>query len=431
MAESVEIVSLEGGELKVPESLGKHREVVLALPLSRLLVKVVRVSAENLEDVEGFVTPVMKAMSPFPDEPLFVSCETLRETEDGRVVLALAIPEGSMDDVAGALDGANLSVTRIAPISFGRLPAILPQFAEAPLRRLLLVGSADCLSVFVLDGDLIVAIRAISPGGDVARELMLSMLEAEAFNGPKPLAETVLAGDMSAWPIPESSPFAKSVRTLENQGDEKAGLAMEGEISGRVDALPESWREVLGETRFKRKMTVFFSCAAVVFLVALSVLVGTPWIYSSRTARSKAGRTEQTRRYNAVKAKKDQVEAVKSISDRNRGGLESLRAVLASLMDRDPAKAISLERWDFTRNEKLALRGYSEGDDQKPILRLKEGLSAITLADISGDEDDSEEPFFTNVELKKNIQKNATRTQGARWEFEIECSFKPEDGGEF
>lgn len=427
MAESVQIAWLEGGELRLPESVGKHREVVLALPLSRLIARVVRIPAANLDDPEGYLASAMKPLSPFPDEPLTVGSETLRETEDGRVVLAAALPEGSADDIAGALDGAGVNVTRIDALAFGRLHLALPKFAASgdAKRRLFLSADADCLSVFVLDDDIPVAVRAISPGGDVARELTLCLLEAESFAGPSPLFEIAACGDIAAWSVGGFvDSFGVPVRDLGGAGDAVAGVAARAATPGTLDALPESWRTVLEETRFKRRMTVAFSVAGFALLVALAVLVGTPWVYGSRTERSRRSRADQTRRYEQVKKTMDQVDAVKAISDLNRGGLETLRAVVTALAAADVNSAVSLERWEFRRNEKLSFRGYSQGDDQTPIWRFKEALSAMTLDQISGREEDAGIPFFTNVESKKTVLRNASKAQDKRWEFEIECSFE-------
>ena len=101
MAETIQVVAYEGGELR---SLGSEivpGEAVLALPLSRLVVKMVRVSGD--EDAVAAASGILSAISPLPDEPLTVSCETVRETEKGRVVLAAALPEGAADDIADAL----------------------------------------------------------------------------------------------------------------------------------------------------------------------------------------------------------------------------------------------------------------------------------------------------------------------------------------
>ena len=277
MAESVQIASLQGGELLVPQSGGKVQEVVLALPLSRLLVKIIRVPAENREDPVAYATPLLKAMSPYPDEDLSVSCEILEETESGLVVLAAALPEESAEDVATALDDSGLSVTRIDALTFGLLEDIFAKLPadERPVRRLVLVGGADCLSALVLDGRLPVAIRALSAGGDLVRELTLLLLEAEEFAGDVPLGEVLTVAGAAADGLEVLAP----VRALEGVGDALEGVAKRSQTPGTVNALPASWRAVLDETRFKRKMGFGFGLAAAVWLLAVAVIVGIPKYY--------------------------------------------------------------------------------------------------------------------------------------------------------
>ena len=182
MAESIQIVAYTGGELRVLSGGIDPGEAVLALPLSRLVVKMVRV-AEG-EDPVAVATPVLAALSPFPDEPLTVSCETVSETEKGRVVLAAALPESASDDIADALDAAKLNVTRVDVLALGELRALWGQLGSGG-RRLVLLKGADCMSLFVLDDDVPSAVRAITSEGDLRREVMLSLLEAEDFSGGK------------------------------------------------------------------------------------------------------------------------------------------------------------------------------------------------------------------------------------------------------
>ena len=118
MPRDYQIAVFEDGELHVVRAGSPGREAVLALPLSRLLAKMVRVAAG--EDPVAAATPVLQAMSPFPDEPLTVSCETVRTRDDGSsVVLAAALPESATDDIAEALDAQKLSVTRVDLLALG------------------------------------------------------------------------------------------------------------------------------------------------------------------------------------------------------------------------------------------------------------------------------------------------------------------------
>ena len=108
--------------LRVLASGEKSREAVLALPLNRLLVTMVRVAPD--EDPVAVSEPILKAMSPFPDDALTVSCEIVRDDEKGRVVIAAALPESAADDIGEALDAEKLSVVRIDSLVLGQLRGI-------------------------------------------------------------------------------------------------------------------------------------------------------------------------------------------------------------------------------------------------------------------------------------------------------------------
>jgi Tfp pilus assembly PilM family ATPase len=98
MVKEARIAAFVGNEMHYLQTGENSHEAVLALPLNRLLVKMVKVPADA-EAVE-FCTSVLQEINPFPDEPLSVSCETVRETDEGSVVIAAALPEGSTDDIA-------------------------------------------------------------------------------------------------------------------------------------------------------------------------------------------------------------------------------------------------------------------------------------------------------------------------------------------
>ena len=138
MAESVQIAVFEGGNLSVVQAREKDPEVVLALPLNRLLVKMVRVPAENREDPVAYATPILQAMSPYPDEPLTVTCETVGETEAGLTVIAAALPESAADDIGAALDAGKYSATRIDALALGQLRELWGALDDgrADIRRL-------------------------------------------------------------------------------------------------------------------------------------------------------------------------------------------------------------------------------------------------------------------------------------------------------
>ena len=399
MADSVQIAVFEGGELKVHKGSDESREAVLALPLSRLLVKMVKVPAEQREDPVSVAAPVLQAMSPFPDEPLTVSCETVRETEAGLCVLAAALPESAADDIGEALDGAKLTLTRVDATALGRIAELWPQLNDGRtgVRRLLLMREADCLSLFVLDDDHPSAVRALSFESDLKREVMLSLLEAEEFGGPAELAEVVTVGEIDAGALSSFAP----VRAVSADPESVAGLAARAADPATLDVLPASWREMLEETRFKAKLVRNLSIAVGVWVLVMAVLLGVPFVYGLMTDHQKSLSREHAAKYREVKEMKEKLDLVKKYSDHSRGALEILKAVSDRLPD-----GVELNSWTFKHEEGVRFAG--ESVDAAGVYTLKNRLL--------------EAEVFAEVNLT-----GPSAGKGGKQKFDIDCRYEREE----
>ncbi len=451
MAEEVQIAAFEGGSLNVHGTGEKSREAVLALPLNRLLLKVIRVPAEYRDDPIAYATPQMQAMSPFPDDPLTVSYEVVSDdSAEELVVLAAALPENATDDLGDALDEAKLNITRVDALALGRLRMLWGQLnikgeGERDLtRRVILLPSVDCISVFVLDDDDLCAVRAISHTHDLTREIMLSLLEAEDFNGPMPLAEIILVedaltdtkppvgeisfgGDASeagdtATEDDESKPqkleisteqlaTLASVRTLNVPDDSVRGVVERSLDPSTFNALPEAWREMLEESRFKTKLRNFLITAGVIWALIMGVLFGVPFVYGFMTDHQKSLSKEHARRYNEVKEMREKVRLVQKYSDHARGALEILKAV----SDRLP-EGVELNNWSFRRDEGVRFSG--EAVDAPSVYTLKDRLLETKLEGADG----SEEPLFKEVLLT-----GPSAGRGGKQRFDIDCKYETEE----
>lgn len=376
MREETKVAAFEGGELHELASESSSREVVLALPLSRLLVKMVRVPTG--EDAVVVATPILKALSPFPDDPLAVSCETVREGVDAKIVIAAALPESSADDIAEALDGKKLNVVRIDALAIGALRKIWGELnVEDGKRRLVILNSSDCRTLIVLDGDQPSSIRAVENEADLQRETWLSLLEAEDFSGPKELAETL-------------------ERTVSLE-DSMLGIRERVGEEGGLDALPDSWREVLEESRFKTKLKRNLLIAGGFWLLIMAVLFGVPFGYGLMTDHVKSLSKAHAKQYKAVADKKAKTELVRKYSDHARGALEIMKAV----SDRLPA-GVTLSDWRFTRDDGITIKG--ETDDKDEAYQLKDRLVEMDV--------------FQVVDL------GSVNYQGGRHKFEITCEYE-------
>ena len=229
MKKEVQVVAWESGELRSFAPIQKGSECVLALPLTRLLLKMVRVKQD--EDPVEVATPILKAANPFPDDELTVSYETICETETERIVIAAALPESAVDDIADELDAKKLVITRIDALILAQVRTAWNLFnASDGRRRLLRFKSPDCTTLMVIDGDNPASIHAITDESELKLAETLALLEAEDFNGPKELAETI---DI------EQASFDNILHAVAERTEE----------DGTLNALPLSWREVMQEDR--------------------------------------------------------------------------------------------------------------------------------------------------------------------------------------
>ena len=417
MVKEVQVAAFEGGKLRVLATGENGREAVLALPLSRLIVKMIRVPAD--QEPTAFSTPILQELSPYPDEPLTVSCETVSESSEEKIVIAAALPESSVDDVAEALDAAKLNVTRIDALEFGALRGLWSQIdvADTPRvgtpRRLILLEGLDCVSLIVLDKDRPSAIRAITDVGELKREVTLSLLEAEDFGGGLELKEVLVVkrdrsdegNEKQDDPFAALSTFAP-VRELTIGGDAAlVGVAERSAEAGSLDASPASWKEVLDETRFKTKMVKYLAMAGGFWLLVMSVLFGVPMVYGFMTDYQKGLCKEHRRQYEAVKAMKGKVDLVRKYSDHARGALEIMKA----LSDRLP-EGIELNSWSYKREDGVRVSG--EADNANDVYKFKDLMIEL------GDDD----RVFGSVEL---IGPSAGK--GGKQKFDIDCRYQGEE----
>ena len=389
MQKEPKVAAFEGGALRYLASEASSREVVLALPLSRLIVKMLRVPAE--QDVVEFATPVLKSLSPFPDDPLAVSCEIVRESEKEKIVIAAALPESSADDIAEVLDAEKLSVVKIDALALGALRGIWGDLGIAedaePKRKLVILRSPDCLTLIVLDGDQPTSVRAVAGEADLKRETMLSLLEAEDFNGPLELAETI------EREVPVD--------------DALVGIRDRASDASTLNAIPDSWHDVLMETRFKAKLVRNLSVACGIWLLIMTVLLGVPVGYGFMTDHMKDKCDRHKAQYKAVSDKKAKTKLVRKYSDHARGALEIMKAV----SDRLPS-GITLSGWEFTRDDGIRVKG--DADDKSAIYEFKDALAAMGT-------EDGGEAVFKIVQLGTvNSQKDGVQR------FDLECRHEEE-----
>lgn len=410
MQDNLQIAAFIGGTLDRLAGREEGREVALGLPLSRLIAKM-EVVPKDVDPIEH-LTPILQKLSPFPDEPLTVSFETVRESAAGAVVIAAALPESASDDIAEALDAAKLNVTRIDMLVLGVLRGLWKEFPETDGRRLVIVRDVDCLSIVAMDNDGPSAIRAITNTVELKREVMLSLLEAEDFGGSRKLAEIVIvepegmvSGTEDGDPFGCLADFAPVRRIQIGSQAALVGIADRSEDEGSLNALPESWHEVLEESRFKRKLIKYLAVAGGIWLLIMGVFFGVPIAYGFMTDYQKGLSKQHARQYKAVKEMKAKVDLIHKYSDHARGALEIMKA----LSDRLP-EGVTLDSWNFKREDGVRVSGDAETSEA--VYTFKDEMAELT--------DGDGEPIFGTVNLSGP---NARRNM---YHFDLDCQYKKE-----
>lgn len=361
----------------------KTREVILSVPLSRLLVKVLRLPVDDREDLEEKAQEELRKISPFPDEPLVTGVETVAETDTEIVALAAALPSSAAEDVSEALAAAKVRVTKTDMTALGRLRAFWPQICakEGAARRLVLMNLDDGWDVIVLDDDAPVLLRGL--GGEerspdeLARDVTLSLLQGEAFGGARAIDDVVVFSEtpVDAATLEKLAAFGP-VRVAETTTDEyesAEGVAQRAAEGATCDVTPAEWTAALREARFKKKLTVGVSAAMAVWLAVMGVFVGVPIVYGQLAARQAAQSKRHQAAFKEAKSIQTKLKMVQGYSDREHGALMLLKHIADALPEGDD---IRLREFRYTRDDAVALQVIADSqnalDYQKALHELED-----------------------------------------------------------
>ena len=384
----------------------KTREFILSVPLSRLLVKVLRLPVDAREDLEEKAQDELQKISPFPDEPLVAGVETVAETDTEIVALVAALPEAAAEDISAALAAAKVRVTKTDMTALGRLRAFWPQICakEGVSRRLVLMNLDDGWDVIVLDDGAPVFLRGL--GGEartpdeLARDVTLSLLQGEASGGVRPIGDVVVfsAEPVDAATLEKLATFGP-VRMAETASDEfesAEGVAQRAAEGATCDVTPATWTMALREARFKKKLTVGVSAAMAVWLAVMGVFFGVPFVYGQLTARQSAQSRRHQPAYKEAKSIQTKLDMVKGYSDREHGALMLLKRISDAMPEGDD---IRLREFRYTRDDAVALQVIA---DSQNALDYQKALHELEDAE-------GEKLFPGGVEIPGGMSKNQFR----------------------
>lgn len=411
MAENIQIAAFRGGALETYGAGTAAGEIVLSLPLARVLSTVVRVSYDMRETLEATALADLKSLNPYPDDELTPGVEVMAESESSVCAFAAALPESAADDIGEALDAAKANPVRIDLTSLGALRCVYDANFTAPW--LFLYAEDNAAAAYVVSGAEILAARSIPFSNDFKRETMRLLLEAEARSVRDfSLGKIVACGEIPSEALAAVETFAPVERSTPSDEQIFEALASRAREEGTLDILPAAWRQMLEDTRFKSKLVKSVAIAVAIWAAIMGVLFGVPLVYGFMTDHQKALSREHAGRYREVREMREKVRLVQKYSDHARGALEILKAV----SDRMP-EGVELNNWNFKREDGVRFSG--EADDAAAVYRFKDALLAMRFGD---EEDETAERVFADV-----ILTGPSAARGGRQKFDIDCKFQTEE----
>lgn len=396
-------------------------EFTLAIPLSKLLVKCVRLPVEARDSLLETAGGELEGVSPFPDEELSPAAEVVSETDSDLQVVASALLAEPAAEFGAALAAARVHVTRTDATALGWLRSLWPRLCEVEAhRRLVLLDLGDGWDLAVLDDGAPVQLRgigAVDSAAALGREVTLSLLACEAGGG-----------DVDDVVVCSSVPPGEDVRTrlaafgpvrtllVDDPAAGVEGCARREAEGCTFDATPDDWREARTESRFRRRLKAFLAVAVGLWALVMGVLFGYEIVYNMmRDHQRDLRRGVHKRKYDEVVAMTNRVALIDRYEDRSTCALEMLKLVSDSLPDDD---GMTFDFFRFRRGEGVFVRG--KASQRESWRQLEQALRAAPAPrpGREGEADDDAPPLFAEVKPSDSSQ-----NRDGMFPFTVEAKF--------
>ena len=382
------------------------RQVVIALPLSRLLVRVMKLPMEVREDLTEAVALQMDKLSPFPGEELSVGYEILSESENALWVFVAALPAAVFEELGTALHAAKLQVIRTDASALGWFRSLCgPCQLTRPGRRVLLMDPDEGWDLLVLDHGVPVLARGLGAQTDadaLIRDLTLSLMNVELDAGESPVADVLV--------VSRNVPAPELVRKLEaltgvvvrhvvppTDDGGAEGVAIRTGEGAALDLTPQVWRDEIKESGTRKRVLTGVGIAVSAWALFMGVLFSGPVVYKQMTAHVRGEARAHAKAFKRVSDTRDRVNLILAYTDRTYSPLEMLRMASSRL-----PQGITLIGFNFRRDDGVKISG--EADQPTLVYDFK---NAVT-----------EDPLFESVSL------TGPSASKGKHKFEVDAKFK-------
>ncbi len=385
------------------------KDVVVAFPLSSLLLRIFKLPVEMRGDLADAVALQMDKISPFDDGEYSVGYEVLSEDEENVWVLAAAMSTATFNEINEPLNEVGWRLIRSDVALLGWLRVLCGPFKlNNPGRRIVLTRFGDTWAVMVMNHGTLVMARSfgcVSSYDSLLRELTLSMMNVEIEAGALSVVEILVVAEER----PDQKLFDKlhalfgveaECREFPSHEGGVEGVALRSSEQDVVDLTPAFWHAELKENAIRKKVMAFVVVACAVWAVFMAALFSGPLVYKQLTKRMQAKSKDHYKEYKTVSDTRKRVNLILSYTDRRYSPLEILRVVSGYL-----PQGIILTGFNFKRQDGVRISG--EADQPTLVYQFK---NAIT-----------EDELFESVSL------DGPMASKSKHKFEIHAVFK---GGE-
>ncbi len=402
----------EEGPSPVSQALAEIKSsVVLALPPTQVLMRVLEFPPVDDEDLPGMVELQVDKFSPFPIDQMVVSYEVLSRDEQSCAVLVAAAKETAIDEAADVLKQEGVRISRVGVGLLGRWKSIedAGQLTETG-RETLVIASDGTVEVLTHEGGTPIALSCLGKvpdladaeiAADIADEVAQLLIGLEVERGRHDGGQTI-----TLW---SDAPLAAFGAALQQACDLDVGERSLGilppvaqgvalrDMTGDalLDLTPAPWRQAATSTRIRRLMLI--AGLSVFGLWALLVGGGLGWLAfeKGRLERLEANEIRWMEPANQVRRLRLQVNMIERYMDRSYSALESLREISSV-----QPSGVDLTSFTYRKGEGLDIDG--EADSGPLVNQFNEALN--------------QSPLFGDV---KPGTRTMTRKQRHRFSFDI------------
>ena len=384
-------------------------EVVLAFPLSRLLVHILKMPVEIRDELEDAVSLQMDKISPFDEGGCSTGYEVLSEEENSLWVLAATMSSAVFDEINEPLRQVGWKVVRTDIGILGWLRTLCGPFnLSSPGRRVVLANFKGGWMLLVMNHGTLVLARSfgkINGYDTLVRELTLSLLNVEIEAGPLAVVEVLVIAEER----PDQELFSKLNDLLGIDSDYKEFPSLDGGVEGValrsveesvIDLTPQYWRDALKEGLTRKRVVVGVAVAIGIWALFMAALFSGPLVYKQLSNGVKKQSKAHSRSFKSVSDTRNRVNLILSYTNREHSPLELLRITSGYL-----PQGIILTGFNFKKQEGVKISGVA--DQPTLVYQFK---NAVT-----------EDPLFDSVSL------TGPSASKGKHKFEISALFK---GGE-